>query len=69
MTVNPLSAHLLQYFGPQITPRTATITFGFPDIFAINNVVGKVDWHPSDHHTFTSAYFWGAGNAVGEDGG
>ncbi len=66
--VNPLSAHLLQYYGPNNNP-TSAIAIGFPDIFAINNVVGKVDYHPSDHHTFTGAYFWGNGNAVGEDSG
>ncbi len=64
--LSPLSLNLLQYYGTNNNPTNA-ITIGFPDIFAINNVVGKVDYHPSDHHAFTSSYFFGDGNAVGED--
>ena len=67
MSLSPLSLHLLQYYGPANNNTTDAITIGFPDIFSINNAVGKVDYHPSDHHTFTSSYFWGDGNAVGED--
>jgi len=66
MALNPLSLNLLQYFGQNNNP-TSAVTIGFPDIFTINNVVGKVDYHPSDHHTLTSSYFFGSGNAVGED--
>jgi len=66
--VNPLSTHLLQYFGPANNTLDGNIVFGFPDVTAINNAVAKVDWHPSDHHTFTSAYFWGGGHTTGEDG-
>jgi Carboxypeptidase regulatory-like domain len=69
MTVSPLSQHLLQYYGSPNNNPTSAITIGFPDIFAINNVVGKVDYHPSDHHTLTGSYFWGNGSAVGEDSG
>ena len=66
MKLSPLSLNLLQYYGTNNNP-TSAVTIGFPDIFAINNVVGKVDYHPSDHHAFTSSYFFGDGNAVGED--
>jgi len=55
MTLNPLSLNLLQYYGTNNNP-TSAVTIGFPDIFAINNVVGKVDYHPSDHHAFTSSF-------------
>ena len=63
-SVNPLSAAMLQYFGPNNNP-TSAITLGFPTSFTINNVVGKVDYHPTDHHTFTTAYFYGGGDTTG----
>jgi hypothetical protein len=64
--LSPLSLKLLPLFGPNNNPSSA-ITIGFPDVFGINNGVGKVDYHPSDHHTITGSFFYGAGNAVGED--
>jgi hypothetical protein len=63
-SVNPLSAAMLQYFGPNNNP-TSAITLGFPTLFTINNVVGKVDYHPTDHHTFTTSFFYGGGDTTG----
>jgi hypothetical protein len=65
-SVNPLSAALLQYFGPNNNPNSNIILGpGQPTSFTINNVVGKVDYHPTDHHTFTTAYFYGGGDTTG----
>ena len=58
--LSPLSLKLLPFFGANNNP-TSAVTIGFPDIFSINNVVGKVDYHPNDHHTITGSYFFGDG--------
>ncbi len=64
--VSPTSVNLLKLFAPNNGP-TSAITLGFPNVYGINNAVGKVDYHPSDHHTITGSYFFGRGHAVGED--
>ena len=65
-SVNPLSAHLLQYFGVNNNPTSNLILGpGQPTSFTINNGVGKMDYHPTDHHTFTVGYFYGAGDTTG----
>ena len=65
-SVSPLGAALLQYFGPNNNPTSNIILGpGQNTAFTINNVVGKVDYHPTDHHTFTTGYFYGGGNTTG----
>jgi hypothetical protein len=65
-SVSPLSAHLLQYFGPNNNPDSNIILGpGQPTSFTINNGVGKMDYHPTDHHTFTAGYFYGGGDTTG----
>ena len=65
-SVNPLSARLLQYFGPNNNPTSNIILGpGQPTSFTINNGVGKMDYHPTDHHTFTAGYFYGGGDTTG----
>ena len=65
-SVSPLSAHLLQYFGPNNSPTGNLIQGpGQPTVFSINNGVGKMDYHPTDHHTFTAGYFYGGGDTTG----
>jgi hypothetical protein len=66
--LSPLSLKLLPLFGTNNNP-TSAVTIGFPDIFSINNAVGKVDYHPNDHHTITGSYFFGNGSGIGEDQG
>jgi hypothetical protein len=64
--LNPLSLHLLQYFGPNNNPNSNIILGpGQPTSFTINNGVGKMDYHPTDHHTFTAGYFYGGGDTTG----
>jgi hypothetical protein len=71
--LSPLSVSLLPYYSNNnLNPNnnlTSAITFGFPTSFTVNNVVGKIDYHLNDHHAFSGAYFYGKGNAVGEDTG
>lgn len=65
-SVSPLSAAMLQYFGPNNNPNSNIILGpGQNTAFTINNVVGKVDYHPTDHHTFTAGYFYGGGDTTG----
>ena len=64
--VNKLSANLLPYYGIN-NNLTSSFTNGFPDIVAVDNGVGKIDYHINDHHAITGSYFYGTGNASGED--
>ena len=65
-SVSPLSANLLQFFGPNNSPTGNLIQGpGQPTAFTINNGVGKMDYHLGDHHTFTGGYFYGGGDTTG----
>jgi hypothetical protein len=64
--LSPLSLKLLPLYGSNST-NTSSVVLGFPNIVSINNVVGKVDYHPSDHHTFAGSYFYGNGFSTSED--
>lgn len=66
IALSPLSLKLLPLFGSN-SSNTNSVALGFPDIVSIYNVVGKVDYHPSDHHTFAGSYFFGNGNSTSED--
>lgn len=48
---NALSLKLLPLYVSNNT-NAGTVAFGFPNVVSSNNVVGKVDYHASDHHTF-----------------
>jgi hypothetical protein len=65
--LSQLSLNLLPLFGTNTGPSSATSN-GFPNIFSINNGVGKIDYHLNEHHKFASSFFYGAGDASGEDG-
>jgi hypothetical protein len=65
--LSPLSLKLLPLYGTN-TGASSAASNGFPDIFAINNGIGKMDYHLNDHHTITGAFFYGRGDATGEDG-
>jgi Carboxypeptidase regulatory-like domain/TonB dependent receptor-like, beta-barrel len=64
--VSPTSLKLLPLYGTNNGPSSA-ITIGFPDVFSINNAIGKMDYHPNDRHTITGSFFFGNGHAIGED--
>jgi hypothetical protein len=65
-TPNTLSLKLLPLYGSNST-NTQAVAIGFPNVVSINNVVGKVDYHFSDHHAFAGSYFFGNGNSTSED--
>ena len=50
--LSPLSLKLLPQYGTN-TGTSSAISNGFPDIFAINNGIGKIDYHVNDHHAIS----------------
>jgi hypothetical protein len=65
VALNPLSLKLLQLFGTNNGP-TSSQAYGFPNVVSIYNVLGKIDYHLSDHHTLAGSYFFGNGTALAE---
>ena len=65
-TPNALSQKLLPLYGSNSSNSDA-VALGFPNIVSSYNVVGKVDYHASDHHTIAGSYFFGNGNSTAED--
>jgi hypothetical protein len=63
--LNPLSLKLLPLFGTNNTNSSAQ-NYGFPNVVSIYNVLGKLDYHLSDHHTIAGSYFLGNGTALAE---
>jgi hypothetical protein len=64
--LSPLSLKLLPLFGTNNTNGSG-VSIGFPNVVSSSNVVGKGDYHPSDHHTFAGSYFFGNGTSTAED--
>jgi hypothetical protein len=63
--INPLSAKLLPLYGTNGTNSSAQ-NYGFPNVVGIYNILGKIDYHLSDHHTLAGSYFFGNGTALAE---
>ncbi len=64
--VNSLSQKLLSQWGTNNTLSNIVST-DFSNNVVSNNVVAKVDYHPTDHHTFTGSFFRGQGTAISQD--
>ena len=62
---NPLSVKLLPLFGTNNT-NSSSQNYGFPNVVSIYNTLGKIDYHPSDHHTLAGSYFFGNGTSLAE---
>ncbi len=65
IALNALSLKLLPLFGPNTT-NTDSQAYGFPNVVSIYNIVGKIDYHLSDHHTVAGSYFFGNGTSIAE---
>ncbi len=65
IALNPLSVNLLPLFGTNNT-NSVNQNFGFPNVVSIYNILGKIDYHLSDHHTLAGSYFFGNGTALAE---
>jgi carboxypeptidase family protein/TonB-dependent receptor-like protein len=64
--VNPLSNYLLGFYTPNSSQGT-TVPLNFPNTDSSKNALGKVDYHPSDHHTLSGSYFFGNDTIIGMD--
>ena len=65
IALNALSQKLLPLYGTNNTNSSAQ-NFGFPNVVSIYNILGKIDYHLSDHHTIAGSYFLGNGTALAE---
>ena len=65
VALNPLSLKLLPLYGANNGP-TSSQAYGFPNVVSIYNVLGKLDYHLSDHHTIAGSYFLGNGTAIAQ---
>jgi hypothetical protein len=65
IALNPLSLKLLPLFGTNNT-NSINQNYGFPNVVSIYNILGKIDYHLSDHHTLAGSYFFGNGTTVAE---
>ena len=63
---NALSASLLPQYGPNTT-NSNLVPLSFPDVIGTYSVLGKVDYHPSDHHAISGSYFLSNGNLDTQD--
>jgi hypothetical protein len=64
--VNPLSNYLLSFFTPNAGQGTF-VNLTYPNENSSKNAIGKVDYHISDHHSFSGSYFFGNDTIVGMD--
>jgi len=64
--LNPLSMKLLPLFGTTSDPG-GNVTSNFPVTNDSNNVIGKIDYNLSAHHTISGSYFFGNDNNISED--
>jgi hypothetical protein len=65
VALNPLSLKLLPLYGTNNTNSSAQ-NFGFPNVVSTYNILGKIDYHLSDHHTLAGSYFFGNGTTIAE---
>jgi hypothetical protein len=68
VALNPLSLQLLPLYGTNTNTgaNASSQAYGFPNVVSIYNILGKIDYHLSDHHTIAGSYFFGNGTAVAE---
>ncbi len=64
--VSQLSLNLIPLFGTTSTSPAQEFT-AFPDTNKSDNVLGKVDYNITPHHTLSGSYFFGNDKAVTQD--
>jgi outer membrane receptor protein involved in Fe transport len=65
-TLSQQSLKLLPLY-PANAGQTASVTIGFPNVNSSDSVLGKIDYHMSDRHTFNGMVFWGRDSEVAQD--
>ncbi|HXY26355.1 MAG TPA: TonB-dependent receptor [Candidatus Acidoferrum sp.] len=66
ISVNPLSAYLLQFYTPN-SSQGKGVALTFPNTNSSKNALGKVDYHINDHNALSGSYFFGNDTIVGMD--
>ena len=66
VAVNPLSSYLLGFYTPNNSQGTGVL-LDFPNVNSSKNVLGKVDYHLSEHNALGGSYFFGNDTIVGMD--
>jgi hypothetical protein len=64
--INPLSTYTAQFYGPNASQGTSVVNT-FPNVNSSRNVLGKIDYHISDHHAISGSYFFGNDNLLAMD--
>ena len=64
--VNPLSNYLLGFYTPNAS-QEKSVLLNYPNDNSSKNVLGKVDYHVSDHHALSGSYFFGNDTIIGMD--
>jgi hypothetical protein len=64
--VNPLSNYLLGFYTPNAS-QGSLVSLNYPNVNSSKNVLGKVDYHISDHNTLSGSYFFGNDTIIGMD--
>jgi outer membrane receptor protein involved in Fe transport len=65
-TLSQQSLKLLPLY-PANAGQTASVTIGFPNVNSSDSVLGKIDYHMNDRHTFNGMVFWGRDSEVAQD--
>jgi carboxypeptidase family protein/TonB-dependent receptor-like protein len=63
---NPLSNYLLGFYTPNSGDGTF-VPLNYPNVNSSKNLIAKVDYHISDHHSLGGSYFFGNDTIVGMD--
>ena len=65
-TLSPLSLKLLGLYPANNGP-SSSVTIGFPNVNSSDSVLGKIDYHISEHHTLNGMVFWGRDFETAQD--
>jgi hypothetical protein len=52
---------------PANAGQSGSVTIGFPNVNSSDSVLGKIDYHMNDRHTFNGMVFWGRDSEVAQD--
>jgi hypothetical protein len=64
--VNSLSNYLLGFYTPNAS-QGSFVSLNYPNVNSSKNVLGKVDYHISDHNALSGSYFFGNDTIIGMD--
>ena len=65
-TLSQQSLALLPLYPGNAT-QSSTVTIGYPNVNSSDSVIGKIDYHVNDRHSFSGMVFWGRDFEVAQD--